>query len=319
MDSIQSSAVSAGIPNQVVVMQLAAIAACSEKGTVAATLASYNLGWKVVWQPKAPFGPNYAYIAENIGGSLAVCIRGSVPIGPTYSSIINWLGEDLNIFSQVRYPYFATMNPMISKGALDGLNRLIDLKDAAGVSISDFINREKPGIVIITGHSLGGNLATVFAPYLRSQMSNEVDFYVATFAAPTSWNADFAAQFDSAFAKSWRYYNDTDIVPMAAAQIADIGKLFPEKGPRADKILLPIGTLAGAFSEFDRRVRESEERQNSYYTPVNRTGDRTIVLSGKVTAGGNHLLEWLGEVGKQHSQDTYLELLGSQKITCVLP
>lgn len=70
--------------------------------------------------------------------------------------------------------------------------------------------------VIVTGHSLGGALATLCAFELSSRRgpnraNQEISMY--TFGAPRAGNAIFASQFNSLVPDSWRITNNRDIVP----------------------------------------------------------------------------------------------------------
>lgn len=65
----------------------------------------------------------------------------------------------------------------------------------------------------VTGHSLGGALATLATAKLRLEKDEPVNG-LCTFGQPRVGDRDFAARFDADFAaKAFRYVNNNDIVP----------------------------------------------------------------------------------------------------------
>jgi len=86
--------------------------------------------------------------------------------------------------------------------------------------------------LLITGHSLGGNLATVYGSYLaaaRQQKGKRDDqINIITFAAPAAGNEGFASDFNKKFPRSVRVENRFDIVPKfpSASGIASLGELY---------------------------------------------------------------------------------------------
>ncbi len=314
-------------------MQLAAATYCSIGGNVKKTVKKNIPGWDVVWEPVKAIGGNYAFIAFN-GVQYVVAIRGSI-LDFSIGSFQNWFEEDFNIFTQVAwtFPANSTTKPMISTGASDGLNNLMALTDAKGDTILSYLmNHAIPGgkFLCVTGHSLGGNLATVFAPWLLYQIKQAgknipAIFSVLTFAAPTAWNAAFADQFNLAFTNSWRYINSIDIVPFSACDVEGLAALYPAP-LAADGIFTVVDgvkvTLAEAFDGIGVAVAVSEIANGSVYSIVNQ-GNRTIVLN---TAGQifpvnttKPLIEqWFDEASAQHSHDNYLTWLGAKSFTCEL-
>ncbi len=77
-----------------------------------------------------------------------------------------------------------------------------------------------PGNVIVTGHSLGGSLATLCAADIRATTGANVTLY--TFASPRSGDQAFAARFNTECPRTWRIANTEDIVntvPLAATAV----------------------------------------------------------------------------------------------------
>lgn len=313
-----------------IAMQLAAISYCSINYSVKKTLEKNLHHWTLVWEPVKSIGGNYAFIAFN-GEQYVIAIRGSV------LNFSNWFEEDLNVFKQTPWTFTSNTatNPMISQGASDGLTNITQLVNKKNQTILEFVAKvviKQDKALCVTGHSLGGNLATVFAPWLLFQIENMPQkkkptiFSVLTFAAPTSWNQAFANQFDAAFSHSWRYYNSIDIVPFFATNIAGIGGLFPLPARDATKISFSfLGkeiTLADAFKKINKLVKVSESEYNSVYFPVNQQRG-SIALNTSPNqqiyefTATKSLEQWFEQAGQQHAHDHYLEFLGGNPIKCV--
>jgi hypothetical protein len=182
--------------------------------------------------------------------------------------------------------------------------------------------------ILITGHSLGGGLTTVFAPWLyyqiKSAQKQVPDMAVMTFAAPAVGNQAFAAAYDSTFpTNSWRYYNSQDIVPMASASIADMGNLY-SPAPEASQISTTYDgytvTLQEGIIALDAVVIASEVYNNSVYTQTNSaSGSVELNTSGKLfkVTATDPLEQWFEQAGAQHSlSNAYLPFLGGQSFTC---
>ena len=68
------------------------------------------------------------------------------------------------------------------------------------------------GSLIVTGHSLGSSLATLYATELAGSNSG-TNIQLYTFASPRVGDVDFVRYFDSKNITSYRIYNEPDIVP----------------------------------------------------------------------------------------------------------
>lgn len=187
---------------------------------------SYLPGWKIVWNGIQTSDGNYAFIAVDPTEEIyALAIRGSLPpqdIFKNWDSFANWILEDLDVITQVSWAYATTAKPLISSGANTSFTNLLNMQDAlgSGLSVTNYLvsNVIKPGKqLIITGHSLGGNIANVFTSYFittitqSSYSANNVALF--TFAAPAAGNGDFATDLDSKLPTAWHYQNANDIVP----------------------------------------------------------------------------------------------------------
>ena len=75
-------------------------------------------------------------------------------------------------------------------------------------------------VVYVTGHSLGGALATLLASDLASRPDPKPRLAVYTFGSPRVGNAAFARDFGAAVKDSWRIVNDGDVVPTVSGSQA---------------------------------------------------------------------------------------------------
>ncbi len=293
---------------------LSSIAYCKYPQTA---LNTYLKGWTMVFDP-VEVGGNYAFIATN-GSKYALAIRGSL-FSETWQAFEDWVYEDLNALYQVVWDYTNNgSSAMISRGAWDGFNNLQSLTDKkTGQSIWQvFDSLPAASPIIITGHSLGGNLSTVYASWLfwnfaasghpRSNIS------VYTFAAPAAGNANFAADVNSKLPISARFENTNDIVPKFPCVKAIRGLLnLYQPVPLAYNIdVVRDGLDLSAYT-----IEYYENYYNSVYTQTNGTGTRfTFPLSGNYK--NNTTTDWFNEAGYQHSVNNYCSRLGVPIVQCV--
>jgi len=77
--------------------------------------------------------------------------------------------------------------------------------------------------IYITGHSLGGAVASICLPYLKSNLKANVIFHLFTFSSPRAGDKDFANGYiaDPAIEK-WRVFNTEDIVPTVPCAVSPL-------------------------------------------------------------------------------------------------
>jgi triacylglycerol lipase len=73
--------------------------------------------------------------------------------------------------------------------------------------------------IVVTGHSLGGALATMLVADLNANTPLHAQAW--TFASPKVGDAAFAARYGALSTVSWRIYNQADVVPYFPADIFD--------------------------------------------------------------------------------------------------
>ena len=72
---------------------------------------------------------------------------------------------------------------------------------------------------MVTGHSLGGALATLLVTELYATTALKPQAW--TFASPKVGDATFAARYGALSTISWRIYNQVDVVPYFPIDISD--------------------------------------------------------------------------------------------------
>ncbi|MBL0267738.1 MAG: hypothetical protein IPP99_03430 [Chitinophagaceae bacterium] len=182
------------------------------------TLLTYAPGFELVFQPQAVNG-NFAYIAKKKDSlQYALVIRGSL-IEFSNEGFQNFILQDFNVFNQKKWEYADTVKKAyLSRGTYLGFQNLLQLKDGTtGLSLLDFIEQKIPAgsSLVVTGHSLGGNLAYPLAGYLKKQLKGAVqqNIQLITFGAPAAGNAAFVQDLEEKFPNAERYTIDKDIAP----------------------------------------------------------------------------------------------------------
>lgn len=286
----------------------------------------YLPDWKVVWDAVALNG-NHAFVAFD-GKKYVIAIRGSL-IEFNWDAFENWIYQDLNIASQEKWDYTDNVSgAKISTGSYRGWQNLIKIKDKnSGKDLLTFLeeNTNEQTPVIITGHSLGGNLATVLASYLSFKLKESghpnTNIHVITFAAPAAGNEAFAADFNKKFPQSVRIENAGDIVPKfpCTSAVAGLAKLY-SSSPAASEIFVGYKNVTVPLSTVFKTISTAMtvlELKNgfSHFTQTN--GDGTIIsikLSGKNNS--NDITSWLAEAGYQHGVAQYATALDAPVIDC---
>lgn len=79
--------------------------------------------------------------------------------------------------------------------------------------IHDYLRSHTAANVTVTGHSLGGALATLCAVDIQYNFSNQVKIELYTFGAPRVGNEGFRESFNRRVPNSYRFVHGMDIVP----------------------------------------------------------------------------------------------------------
>lgn len=153
-------------------------------------------------------------------GKLAIIFRGTV-----MTSVDNIL-EDLDFLSQPD-PYAVDTRGMFKTPYVDsGFLKAYQSFDASGagpyakareIAAEAGMAADDELLAYVTGHSLGGPLATIHLKYLLSQQKiAPATLKAYTFASPKPGNLEYGQDYDMQMTNaglSWRVANDIDIVP----------------------------------------------------------------------------------------------------------
>lgn len=188
--------------------------------------------WTIVWSSGKPGDANYYFVAENKAKTVyALVIRGSVICNGVFTqwdTFVDWVLEDMNV-EPAYWPFYNKGGffigrevPCIGAGAYIAFTQMMQatnkLKGSGEELLSDFLvskTASNPNTqLLITGHSLGGNLAKVYASYYVNQLQSSAgNIKLCTFAAPASGNRHFTSDLMQKLPSQIHYQNQNDIVP----------------------------------------------------------------------------------------------------------
>ncbi|MGO1078160.1 lipase family protein [Inquilinus sp. CA228] len=277
--------------------------------------------WSLAWGPaQDPSQANLAYVAVRSSAtgqtlSVAVVVRGT-DLDMWYMSPLglwNQIVEDLGSDSQQAPPWAAPSDARIAAGTADALSRVAGMT-SGGQSLVGFLagfygkaaSSQVP--LQVTGHSLGGCVTTVLAPWLQAQLAEQglsPAIVPTTYAGPTAGNQAFADAFRSAFPTATCYRNTLDIVPKAMAELLGIPLIYDDVGPDILAPTIIASAIVGYYFWLD------------YWGVSYADIPDSVALPGAwlTTDPNDPLGPWLDEVLQQHETTTYMNLLGGTSVT----
>jgi triacylglycerol lipase len=267
-----------------------------------------NGDWALVWGPAvtAIDEGNLMFVTYNKStNQYAIAVRGTYPYFGL--ALLVDLYEDLDVSHPHAWEYPPIPDALVAGGTIDGLNDLTRFT-SKGLAFHNFVDSQitpSGADIFVTGHSLGGALATVLAPWLVYRLSqnnakNRVTPY--TYAAPTAGNAAFASFYTGLFKSSYRYHNAIDVVPKAWADLSSVKGLYPSSGPACPWELKDTIDLV---SDWLNAIKVS-------YTQPDGAGES---LPGVPVSTSDFFAEALD----QHDHNYYLKLLGAPTVPITAP
>jgi hypothetical protein len=265
--------------------------------------------WSCIWGPALdPDEANLVYVAayheEGLPVAAVVVVRGTDVTDDAWGDLKEAF-EDLVSFYQVTLPWLDDPNVLIADGTLDALTT-IEAMRSGGLGLRHFLatflgdpRNEKP-VLVVTGHSLGGCVTTVLAPWLLTSLRRSgvsVPVVPCTFAAPTAGNTAFTQYFAQLFPYAPRYYNNLDAVPLGWADLYRINSIYDEYG-----LSTPF-VVQGMVDIFAKALSEVAE-----YAQPSGAGE----LSGTFCMD----LDWYDQIGAQHDHNNYIRLMNGEQPTC---
>ena len=263
-----------------------------------------NSSWGCSWGPATDAdGANMVMVAtaysKHNGAPLlhVVVIRGTdisdkIFSGKVWDGDIYQLSEDLGIGEKVGLPWLPP-SAKIAKGTAKGLatvQGLTSSKTGPALTLDQYLAGTQRGSarpsIAVTGHSLGGCLTSVVAPWLASVLPGS-PITATSFAGPSAGNADFTAHLARAVPVFYRYFNTLDVVPNWWASLRANNSIYDDHGLKTPELLK-------AADEFIALC------DRNYAQPAT---DR--VIEGVFQRGH----DWFGEAGFQHHATTYRALL----------
>lgn len=267
--------------------------------------------WQLLWLGLSPDNANLVYLVKNTSGpnEFAVVIRGTVADNATD------MLEDLSVGTVVPFTGCGSPQPVsVSKGAMAAFTQVVTVS-SNGVNLVQALDgaiRRAPAnpTVYVVGHSLGGCIATMVAPYLKvvKWPVNTPQFALSTFAAPTAGDQGFADFVNSLpWVANEHCYNVWDLIPQAWAGLAAAKNWYPTPGPAASfyvkALISTIASLPGP---------------NVYVQP----GDAYTLNPDYGTPGSydpyatrSSEEDFMAQVAFQHANSTYLGQIGAPAVS----
>jgi hypothetical protein len=275
-------------------------------------------GWKIVWNGGKVSDPNYVFVAvDDTGQNYALVIRGSVnAIFSDWDVFVDWAVEDLDV-AFAYWPFASTSLPCVSAGAYIAFTSMLLMQDTLGSQqflidylLANVVGKGKQ--LVITGHSLGGNVANVYTSYFvetlkrKGLSTNNISLF--TFAAPASGNGDFVKDLDDKLPTAWHYQNTNDAIPNFPVPdgLGDTGNLY---SPQPAASLIDV-----TFQEKQYTLKEVFDLLGIIFLKANyqQPNNNYVKFTAKLDTNfvDNTIQNWLSQAGQQHQLFNYAGYFG---------
>ena len=312
-----------------VCMTLATLAYVSEnappniKAALIAQLATTGYStkgeWQLAWGPAlSPDESNLMYVVQNTveQNCYALVVRG------TDICFLSNLEEDLEVWKMVEYPYSNPPNSAVTvaTGTLQGA------QDLLGIAAPDTLFSFFSGLagseidLFITGHSLGGALATLFSSWAfdtNSQWNNKFNIKIYTFAAPSIGNAAYASYFQQQLQKAgsdcYRVWNTSDAIPHFWDNYLQLPFLnyagYSMPWEVRTTVLGLTGTIYYYFTKYGIQYAPVDISH-----PFNNPAQYASCAQKPASTYVEEMDQYACYIASNHATSTYLSLIGAQPV-----
>jgi len=271
--------------------------------------------WKCLWGPVqndddanlafvAGFYPDPALAPEFI----CLAIRGTDVDVDDICGILEQIWEDLDVADPQPMPWALGDSARVANGTLEGFDVIKGLTDPSQPpnqqTLAQFLTAfyalpaNANVKLVVTGHSLGGCLASIVAMGIRAQLLPNVPGTIQpiTFAAPTAGNKRFADLYDELFPSARRYQNSLDIIPLGCYDLDAVSGIYENNMlDTPDPIWLGVVGMEAAFDITGASYAQPAQGQQ--------------ILTGIFLVDPSDPIDWYAEALHQHHLATYLALL----------
>jgi lipase (class 3) len=274
--------------------------------------------WQCIWGPAQDSDEsNLALVAGYFPGpgagpqTICVTVRGTDFDITDIWGMLEQIWQDLDASDPQPMPWALDDPARIASGTLDGL-AIIQGLTANGQTLGQFLSTffaqaaNANVVTLVTGHSLGGCLATIVATWLRVLLPDyRGAIQPITFAAPTAGNSQFTTYYNALFPAARRFQNSLDVIPLAYYDLGGIDSIYADNMLDTPDIIW-LGVL-GMKAALDIEGA-------SYAQPAQ--GQQ--ILSGIFLL--NDSTDWYAQALHQHHLATYQALLTDTQVdTTKLP
>jgi hypothetical protein len=267
--------------------------------------------WQCVWGPVTDTDDgNLLYVAGLFAGTaaqpiqsspfaVAVVSRGTAD--PDVTGLLEDLYEDATPVPQDQW--LNDSSAWIANGSASALATVTSLI-SGGQTMLEYLSAlpQQDGyepVILVTGHSLGGCIASVLAPWLVANLPSAKTAWLTpiTFAGPTAGTQGFVDDLVSACPLRQIYVNPMDVVPRAWWDVGDIPDIYgmwyfdPAVGLWAATTIAALDVLDYPYVPVPSNIPPLPGQFIDLQDPI-------------------FGIEWFQEAAAQHSCATYMLLMG---------